>query len=434
MKRNPLAAVLLVAVAVAIAVGIVLLSDTPEEPVKESKVPLLGEEKADVASVTVTNEKGGYVLTKTVDTFSIDGIPDEALNTGKAATAYRSIASLKSIGISGAGGQVKSTPAAEAVVKEENGSETTLYLGKKADEADGYYMWTDRSEDVYLVDEFIRDVMIWEATSFRNMNLIDFTYDSDYDDLEEISIEGKDLLTMSFVRTEDGFMMTLPVKHPCFQRDLKVMLLDGIMHLAGDSYVGKGTSRELGFDDPRYRITMRYKGKALSLLFGDEIGGGCYVMNTATNDVYIVSSDKIAFPSVDYRSAVGSVLYYRDISEVASFAVAYGGETSRFDVKKTGDTYVAVSNGEEYSYSRFIQAYNPLIELTLKKRLTDGVEETAEGAIEAVIVLNDGRQERLVLRKLSEREYSLQINDMKAFSTPTADAEAITEQIKRLKG
>ena len=54
-----------------------------------------------------------------------------------------------------------------------------------------------------------------------NMNLIDFTYDSDYDDLEEISIEGKDLLTMSFVRTEDGFMMTLPVKHPCFQRDLK---------------------------------------------------------------------------------------------------------------------------------------------------------------------------------------------------------------------
>ena len=126
MKRNPLAAVLLVAVAVAIAVGIVLLSDTPEEPVKESKVPLLGEEKADVASVTVTNEKGGYVLTKTVDTFSIDGIPDEALNTGKAATAYRSIASLKSIGISEAGGQVKSTPAAEAVVKEENGSETTL--------------------------------------------------------------------------------------------------------------------------------------------------------------------------------------------------------------------------------------------------------------------------------------------------------------------
>ena len=229
-------------------------------------------------------------------------------------------------------------------------------------------------------------------------------------------------------------MMTLPVKHPCFQRDLKVVLLDGIMHLAGDSYVGKGTPCELGFDDPRYRITMRYKGKAFSLLFGDEIGGGRYVMNTATNDVYIVSSDKIAFPSVDYRSAVGSVLYYRDISEVASFAVSYGGETSRFDVKKDGDTYMAVSNGEEYLYSRFIQVYNPLIELTLKKRLNDDVEETAEGAIEAVIVLNDGRQDRLVLRKLSEREYSLQINDMKAFSTPTADAEAITEQIKRLKG
>ena len=183
MKRNPLAAVLLIAVAVAIAVGIVLLSGTPEEPVKESKVPLLGEEQTDVASGAVTNEKGGYVLTKTGDAFSIDGIPEEALNTGKAATAYRSIASLKSTGISEAGGQVKSTPAAEAVVKEKNGSETTLYLGKKADEADGYYMWTDRSEDVYLVDEFIRDVMTWEGTSFRNMNLIDFTYDSDYDDL-----------------------------------------------------------------------------------------------------------------------------------------------------------------------------------------------------------------------------------------------------------
>ena len=93
--------------------------------------------------------------------------------------------------------------------------------------------------------------------------------------------------------------------------------------------MGKGTSRELGFDDPRYRITMRYKRKALSLLFEMKSAADVSVMNTATNDVYIVSSDKIAFPSVDYRSAVGSVLYYRDISEVASFAVAYGGETSR---------------------------------------------------------------------------------------------------------
>lgn len=425
--------VLLCIVAAVLIAAVAVIWNVSVEPVQKSEQYIFGSDKTSISSVTVKNSYGSYTITDNSGKLSVTGVDSAELNSGQVKKVMSTLTALKSTAVSDAGSKVKTDPTVTATVKMADGSETKLYIGKKALESDGYYAWTDKSETVYVIASYIHDMLIEKVDSLMDLQVIDFLYEEDYDDLESMDIKGSDMLEMSFEKYEDGLLMTLPVKHTCFQRDLKMNLLDGIMHMTADSYVGTEATPEMGFDKPVYTITMKYKGSDFKLLFGNLISKSRYVENTKTGNIYTVPESSILFNSVDYRSAIGSVLYYRDIKEVKSFAVVIDGKKYDISISETGDgsaPYEGSMNGQKISYSKLMAVYNPLIEFELKQRLTEekiSQQKQDDKTITAELTLKDGRVDRIELDYLSEREYGFKINDMEAFSTPAEDVEKLID-------
>jgi len=79
---------------------------------------------------------------------------------------------------------------------------------------EGYYLSTNRSDDgVYLVDTYYGEGILRSLESYRNLQLIDFLYESDYDDLKSFEISGKHRISLEFKNTADVFVMTQPIEY-----------------------------------------------------------------------------------------------------------------------------------------------------------------------------------------------------------------------------
>jgi hypothetical protein len=237
------------------------------------------------------------------------------------------------------------------------------------------------------------------------------------------------MIGMAVERADGSFIMTQPITYPCVFRDLKVALLDAVMHLKGGKYVGSSADGQMGFDNPDYTIELNYKDEAITILIGSEIGENRYVKRVDKDDIYLVPTDKLSFLSIDYRQAIGSVLYSRDISEVESITVDTQDKEYVFGVHedKSGTT---VSCGDKtYEWSSFLPLYNRINGLTLFKRVDEATKEENLGELNIKLLLKDKKSDELRLTKINKREYSVNLNGYCVFTTPAAVVEEILKRL-----
>lgn len=432
MNLRPRTIIILVILALAVIAGIWLLTMDRKDSTAEKVNVVDIAEPDSLQSVTIANDSGYYTVMRTDGGYSVEGLENERINAGLAQNLFYGLATLKSLAVSHENKQATglNDPVATATLHTAQ-EDIVLSIGHKSPDYDGYYMTRRDTDEIYIVNSYMAEVLMYGVDEYRNSQFLNYSYEEDYADLKSLRVSGKEMIELAVERTDDGFLMTAPVTYPCVFRDLKVALLDSVMHLKGGQYVGNSADEQMGFDDPDYTIELNYKDEVIAILIGSEIGDSWYVKRADKNDIYLVPEDSLSFLSIDYRRAVGSVLYSRNISEVERITVNAQSKEYVFDVHEEKSTIMVSYENKIYDWNSFLPLYNRINGLTLFKRLDEGVTENL-GEVDIHLSLKNGKSDEIRLVQINKREYSVSLNGYCVFTTPMTVIEKILDRLNSL--
>ncbi|MFP3154860.1 DUF4340 domain-containing protein [Lachnospiraceae bacterium ZAX-1] len=420
-----------------IIVGGLLLTGQKKEQAGEEVAITERSERFYPVEVHVANDTGTYELQRTGDGgTSIPKLSKVPINKGLADSLFYDMQGIKSVGIVQENKENLedfglANPKAEISLCSEDGQELVLYLGNKSPVVYGYYLSTNRpDEGVYLVDAYYGDAMLRSLESYRNLQLIDFVYESDFDGLSSFLIKGKSRLPLEFKNSADGFMMTQPVEYRCVPNELLVNILEPLVHLKAEEYLGQVDQEGTGLKDPEYVIGINYRGEDIKVLIGDEIGDKRYLAIDGEDALFTVATKNLNFLKLDYRQAIGSSLYFRSIAVAKKVVVVDQGKAYEFDIMPGDQEYPAKYGEKEISSLDFVTLYNRIIAMPLVNKL--GEETLGEPEIVITVTLAQGQEDIVTLTKINEREYAVDVNGKCEFSTLAAAVDFIREKLVTL--
>ncbi len=434
ITRGRIIGIAAVAISVIILCILVLLPDAKQAVQGEDIVSRGG---FSPVYASVANSQGEYSLERNADGgVDIDGLA-ENVNAGLADSFFYDMLAVSGKGEVSADKSALEKfnldkPRATVTLRDGAGAALTLYLGSKSPLGDGYYLTTDRAEDgVFLVDEYYALAMLRPIADYADLQLLDFTYESDFDKLARVAIYGKNRLALEFENVEGEFVMTQPVKHRGMQDELKVRLLTPLTHLRASERLTAAERANAGLSDPEYRIELDYGGERVTLNVGNELGENRYIGREGSEEVFLIPSAALDFLRTDYRALLGEYVYFRSIGEVDSLSVTDGGGATDIKItQRDRDTYEATVDGADVKGSAVVALYNKMIELPLLKKLSSDAAGEAEYTIK--VGMKNGNVDILRLMRLNEREYAVEINGSAEFSTTAAAVDMIGEKLHAL--
>ncbi|MDC7287740.1 DUF4340 domain-containing protein [Blautia schinkii] len=412
-----------------------LWSDPPSgesmEKMTEALVP--DDMQDEIQQITVEKEKGSYTISKGQKGYGISGIENKDVSQGVAENIFYRIIHLESVAYA-QGIEEKdagfSEPFLRLILRSNDNREIEIRIGRKSSALEGYFAKTTEKEEVYIIGTDLPEEIYSRAEGYQSMAFVDFMYESDYEQLEYLEIEGKDRIPVAFGRTEDGFRMEKPVRQLCDQNAAKNTFLHEAVHIKADEYVGNKEEPEMGFEEPEYLISMKFRGRDIKIRIGQKAGDKRYIKKDGDNAVYLIKQADLTFLETDYRLAVGESLYPRSVKDIAGVTVyAQGTKIELTEVEAKGKGYTAMNEGKRVESDLFLPFYNSIRTLELMKNISGpGKEE-----IKIQVTLQDGRQDEILLGYLNEREYSVSINGDCSFSTSKTSVDNLKEKIKKVR-
>lgn len=401
------------------------------EKTAEALVP--DDMRNEIQQITVEKEKGFYTITKEENGYGVSGIEDKNVSQGVAENIFYRIVHLESVAFAKGIEEEDagfSEPLLRLTLISGDNRETEIRIGRKAGIVDGYFAKTTGKEEVYIIGADLPEEIYSRAEEYQTMAFVDFMYESDYEQLEYLEIEGKDMLPVAFCHSEDGFKMEEPVQQLCEQSAVKNTFLHGAVHMKADEYVGDKVEPEMGFEEPEYLISMKYRGDDIKIRIGEKAGVKRYIKKDGDEAVYLIRQDELTFLETDYRLAIGESLYPRSVKDVAGVTVyAKGKKTELTEVAAERKGYAAMSEGKKVGTDIFLPLYNSIRTLELLKNISAPGEEE----IRIQVTLKDGRQDEIVLGYLNEREYSVSVNEACSFSTSRTSVDNLKEKLEKLR-
>ena len=407
--------------------GVVLFNLLDEEEYVEEEVKILGS-NTNIGWINIENSYGEYKITKQDSDYAIDGLEEGMINTGLADNLFYALIGLESLAVCEKEENFMGLESPNAVVTLGVGEgQTTLKVGRKSEKYDGYYIAYDNA--VYIIECYTAELFFTSPDEYRDNHFFSFEYESDYDKLTYVSIDGPDIIPMEFEKKNEDLYMVSPVHHLCSQRDLRQELLDSLMHMTGDEYVGSVETGEMGFDNSEFTIKIEYDGQIYDLIVGNVLGQRRYVTVKGSGAIYLVDVSKLEFLNIDYRKAIGVNIYYRSIDDVNAFSIEYNGQLFDFDIENTPQGLVIRHNGVEYSKDEVLPIYNKIIGLNMFKILDENASLTNEIVIK--LVLKNGFTDTVMLSKINDREYGVNVNGDYVFSTTAVIVEEMLDKLSQ---
>lgn len=412
-----------------------LFRDNTEE--KTMSIPIFKETAVSSPhKIEVKNRNGAYTMTfHPPNLYGIEELEDKRQNNGLTENIFIRIMNLSGAVMDENQERNHKTygfdnPQAVVTIFFPEGSSQELIIGNKSSIMNGYFAMKQGEEKIYLLESHMVEVLEKSKDEYENKMLLDFTYESDYKKLSEITLSGEDLLTIKFRKENEEFYMMEPITYGCMQAQLKEKFLNPLMHLKGDTNTEQKRSKEMGFEQPQYDVEFLYGGEKIQILVGKTIGDSSYITRTDREEVYLIGNEKLKFLKADYKSLVGDYVYYRSIAQVTAMEIEYEDKKCLLKVEKRGRTYEAIPEGKTDAAEDFIPLYNQIIQLPIAGLADE--KDGIEGEIRIQISLKDGRSETLLFSKKNEREYKVSINGICEFTTFHTNVTLIIEKLNEI--
>lgn len=396
MKKGTRNLIILGACAVALGAATALLSNGGGETgasssASSSSIQLVSKTSADVASMKVTNKKGGYTLvpveSKTASsapssaasgsssastpavTYTVQGLGGIPIDTSETDSVVQngfSLVATKNLGtVSNAEEFGLSDPQATVEVRFKDGTSFNYKIGNAtATDSSAYYMSGADSSNVYVVT--IDQGLLEDEKYFVSKEILSITppasssssssSETASNDFGRISLSGTAFpQTVVMEKQGDTLAITSPAAYQTDNTKLAAME-SALTSLTADSVVAinpdASALMKYGFDKPSVVADYSVNNGNYKLLVGAQSGSDYYVMLGGVNVVYSVASDSIgAVAQQNLFSMRNKLLLLPDIGTVKSIEFTKGTTTNTVNVSRTEKVSSSASSESEKSYT-----------------------------------------------------------------------------------
>lgn len=413
-----------------------------ENRIEVKPTALIFKEKGESSShkIEIRNSTGSYTIKyNSTDNYIIEELRDKKINYGLAENIFSRVLDLEGTALTNT--QIKDQdlfgfdkPQVIVSLSFDNGTKQQLIIGSKSSAEDRYFAMKKTDHVIYLLESDIVEELKKNIDVYENKMLLDFSLESDYEKLSEVTLSGSDIITVKLKKKKDEFCMIKPIAYPCMQENLKEKFLNPLMHLKGDKNTNQKKSKEMGFEDPQYSIELLYEEKMIQILIGKTIGKFTFITRTDVGTVYLINKDKLEFLKTDYRKLIGEYVYYRSIAQITFIRIEYENKKYELNIEKNGGSYEVRMGSQSDAVNDTVSGFLPLINAvsSLPRIGIASEKDGLKGEINIMILLKDGRKENLILSKKNEREYDVSVNGICEFTTSSSSVAFIIEKINQL--
>ncbi|MFT9056583.1 MAG: DUF4340 domain-containing protein [Ethanoligenens sp.] len=356
-----------------------------------SSISLLSIKSGTLQSLHVLNAAGGYTITLSGGTYTVDALKDAPSNQAAIQTKVNDVLGLKATALIAKNAPDLAayglaSPVATVDIHTSDGKTTTVKIGNKAPSGNGVYVLKPDTNDVYISstmmnDDFSQSALQYASTTVSSMsasaNLSGYKFGGTARTTPfTVAVKQQTSSSGTSSAAASSATYTYAVSQP-FAYDANSTNLGKIttalQSLSATSVASvdvlADTLAKYGLQNPAYTLTYTVDGQDTTLSFGNA--------DASSNTVYMTISGKKAIYQVDTSSAavfynyqlsdvLTTSIFTSDIDSLKTLTVQSGSETHAFTFSGSGDKLVVTSGGKKLDTSNFRNYYQTLLAVTTR--------------------------------------------------------------------
>ena len=478
---------------IAVAVGVVVLGglvavlqltgkgeESSSSAETSSSIQLVSKKSEDVASMKVTNSKGGYTLvpekkpaaSSSVSSgsassaiaddevgYTVQGLEGLPVNTSETSSVIQngfSLVASKDLGtVSDLGDYGLASPQATVDISFKDGSSYHYKIGKvSATDQSSYYMCGADSSNVYIVS--VDSGLLENANYFIDKDLTAIgTTDENGNStaptlFTKIELSGKNYpQNVVLSKQGDDMKITAPEQYDTDSNKLSAVET-ALSSLSADTVEAvkpdAAALKQYGLDQPAAVVEFTADKKTYKLTAGAKKDGNYYVMFNDVAVVYGISSSKIgAWVEANLFAFRNRLIYLPNIETVKSFTVKVGDTENELNVARTKDESKSTEDKPAYTYKLtgnggktldYEENYKNFYQTAIGVQLLEPADKIPEGKPDLTFEYRyfDKRTvDTIQFIKSADRRYTVVFNG-KAFGVVTQDdIDAVKNSISLLE-
>lgn len=427
MTRQVRNLVIAVCVVVALGAGVLLLNVLPggkksstssSGSSSSSSIGLLSIKSGAFHSLHVTNAAGGYTITLSGGTYTVDALKDAPSNQSAIQSKVNDVLGLKATAliqkdVTDLTQYGLAAPTATLDVTTADGKTSTVKIGNQAPSGSGVYVLKPGTNDVYLSatmmnDNFSQSAMQYASTTVSALspsaNISAYKFGGTARPTPfTVAVKTQSSAASSGSSAAASYTYALAQPYAYDGNDTNLgKITTALQSLSATSVVSVDVSpqslAQYGLQNPAYTLTYTVDGKDTTLSFGNA--------DSSSNTVYMTISGKQAVYQVDTSTAaafyndqladvLSTALVTSDVSTVKTLTVQSGSETYTFNLSGSSDKLaVTDANGKKVDATGFRNYYQTILAVA-----TRGGASSPAGvspSLTLTFTYNDGTAQRTV--------------------------------------
>jgi hypothetical protein len=362
----------------------------------------------DITTLKVKNSTGGYTITHSGDTYSINGIETSLLSQDTLTTTVQAVTDIQATKLVEKGStnlkQYGLDNPQTVIDITSGGKTTTIDIGNDTPTSDGNYFNVKGSADVYKAATTFISSFSGTNLDFVNMTLVavDSASLANITDLEfggaarTPSIVLKQNVSSASSASSDTaaaptYSMLSPRSYTVDSNNVSSTLTSlGALSASGAITVDMSDKslQKYGLKNPQYTVTATISGKKVKLDFGTPFNANdtsyLPVVLEGKPLIYKVDASSVPFYNYKLTDLCSTLLFTDQIDTVKSVTVSKGSESYTINFTGTEDKLVATYNGKTLDTNYARKFYESVVGIS-----TEGTAaKPAKGSTYAKIVVN----------------------------------------------
>lgn len=377
-----IAAVLLVAAALVLTTWILRNTRKETGPVQTKSCDVLSVDVSQIDTLTVHNRYGERYRIALNGSYAgiLEGVDEEveldtmilsqfiskftAIKSYHDAIPLEKESDLDSYGLG--------NPAGSVEIRSLDGSAETVLVGAQTVKKNGYYLYVEGEDAIYVVENAYFDYLDYTRDDFISKQLAVVDQDNGFT-VTRLSIRNRardyDAITiqMRFGAYEDNSIYLYEVTEPEYHAADDYKILENVFAylkpLKGVGVYSLDTSEEnlesLGLSQPQYTLSFINEGVERQFHFSQLESGEILGMKDGGKVILEMEPSLTHLLNIQVADVANAYVLLQNVSELSRYTVNMGGESHVFDLSSQGDKLSAVScRGRDVDVERFRDLYS----------------------------------------------------------------------------
>lgn len=306
-------------------------------------------------------------------------------------------------------------PQAKITLLLQDADPVRLFFGDRCPVSDQIYMCRENDPSVYLISSTVSALLIRSPEDLRTMEL--YPPSAELLSISISNASGSYTLSRKQDSVSGLFEMISPVSCDLSWTAVDEKILSPLRELVPDHFIASGVQLSDYAGEVSHVISLHAAEGTWTCRFAKAEDGTVYCSVNDEDIVYSIAPEKTSFLDTAYSDLLGSSLYRRSVSDVASITLTADAQQYTIDYSGTADTLTSAFSNHVFGAAETQKIYNLLTSVPIAGELTEEASPSAIPAITMTVRLRSGDTDILEFLPIGAAYCAVAINGEAQFAT-----------------